>query len=72
MDTGRRQGKAEVSQIEFSLCKIADADDEMIDTAGHGISVCFEPVVTCGLSAGQSIVTGARLKKIYCKATAYQ
>ncbi len=41
MDAGRRKGKAEGSQVERSLRKIADANDEVIDAAGHGFSGCF-------------------------------
>ena len=37
MDAGRREGKAEGSQVELSLRKIADANDEVVDAAGHGI-----------------------------------
>jgi hypothetical protein len=43
MDAGRREGKAEGSQVELSLRKIADANDEVIDTTGHGISGWYEP-----------------------------
>ena len=38
MDADRREGKAEGSQVLLSLRKIADANDEVIDTTGHGIS----------------------------------
>jgi hypothetical protein len=72
MDAGRREGKAEGSQVELSLRKIADANDEVVDAAGHEIlRMLPNRNLTRGINAGQSIVTGAKLKKIYCWATAY-
>jgi hypothetical protein len=71
MDAGRREGEAEGSQAQLGPCKIADANDEVIDSAGHGISGAANRTVTCGINAGQSIVTDVQLKKIYCKVTAY-
>ena len=43
MDAGRREGKAEGSQVLLGPGKIADANDEVIDTTGHGISGWYEP-----------------------------
>jgi hypothetical protein len=37
MDAGRRQGKAEGPQVVLSLRKIVDANDEVVDAAGHGV-----------------------------------
>ena len=36
MNPDRREGKAEGSQAQRSLRKIADADDKVVDAAGHG------------------------------------
>ena len=38
MYAGRREVKAERSPIQRSLRQIADTNDEMMDSAGHGIS----------------------------------
>jgi hypothetical protein len=68
MHAGRREVKAERSPIQRSLRQIADTNDEMMDSAGHGLSGCCAPTVTGGITAGQSIVAAVQRKKIYCKA----
>ena len=72
MHAGRREVKTERSPVQRSLRQIADANDEMIDAAGHGISGCCGPTVTDAIAAGQSIVAAVQLKKIYCMAGAYR
>jgi len=72
MDAGWRQGKAEGSQASLSPSEIVDANDDVIDEAGHGISGCIKDrSVTRAVNGAQSIVSGAQRKKIYCKAAAY-
>jgi len=43
MNAGRREGKAEGLPTQRSLRKIADANDEVVDAAGHGSLRACEP-----------------------------
>jgi hypothetical protein len=73
MNADRREGKTEGSPTQRSLRKIADANDKVVDAAGHGGLRGFaNRTVTCAVNAAQSIVPDAQLKKIYCKASAYR
>jgi hypothetical protein len=72
MHAGWREVETKRSPIQRSLRQIMDTNDEMMNSAGHGISGCCGPTVSFGSNAGQSIVAAAQHKKIYCKASAYQ
>jgi hypothetical protein len=72
MDAGWRRGKAERPQASLGASEIVDANDEVIDEAGHGISGGRQArTVMRAATAAQSIVYDVELKKIYCKAAPY-
>jgi hypothetical protein len=63
MHAGRREAETKRLPVQRSLRQIADANDEMIDAAGHGISGCCGPTVTDAIAADPGIGKGKSKEK---------